>query len=165
MSKYLLKPLKQGFYLEDENGKVVYDGKMLKFSLFSASPFEFANNITGKKEEHKIGKTITIEEERNDIIDVLSRKSYFKYDGVKIWDYLHDKGIRINSTLSSGKIGMTYTVSFEGNEFATISSSSPKGKSFITSNMFYDVICDEKNLDLVFLVAFSIAKTDQVFYN
>ena len=45
MSKYILKPVlktvKQAFYLEDENGNMVYEGKMTKFSLLGASPFEF----------------------------------------------------------------------------------------------------------------------------
>ena len=168
-NKYLLKPklntIKQTFFLEDENGNIIYEGKMTKFSLFGASPFEFINHITNKTEEHKVGKTITIEQGGNDLISFMSKRSYFKYDDKKIWDYLHEMGIRIDSQLSGNKIGMTYEVSFEGNHLATIASSSPKGKSFITTDMYYDVICEEKDLDLVFLVAFSIAKTEQTFYN
>ena len=56
-------------------------------------------------------------------------------------------------------------LSFQGKEIATITSSSPKGKSLITTDLYYDVTCEEKDLDLIFLVAFSIAKTDQIFYN
>ncbi len=168
-NKYLLKPalktFKQAFYLEDENGHTVYEGKMTKFSLFGASPFEFINHITNKIEEHKVGKTVTIEQGGNDLISFLSKRSYFKYDGQKIWDYLHDKGIRIDSHLSGNKIGMTYNITLEGKEIATIATSSPKGKSIFTTDMYYDVTCDEKNLDLVFLVAFSIAKTEQTTYN
>lgn len=167
---YLLKPalgtIKQAFYLEDENGNTIYDGKMRKFSLLGSSPFEFTNYITNKKEEHKVGKTITLEQNNSaGIIDFLSKRSYFKYDGVKIWDYLHDKGIRIDSTFSNNKIGMTYNITFEGKKIATIATSTPKGKSFITTDIYYDITCDEKDLDLVFLVAFSIAKTEQTFYN
>ncbi len=170
MSKtYLLKPalgtFKEGFSLEDENGVVVYEAKMTKFKLFGASPFEFKNYATGNVEEHKVGKTITTEQGGNDLISFMSKRSYFKYDDNKIWDYLHDKGIRINSTLSGNKVGMTYEITFEGKPLATIASSSPKGKSLITTNMYYDVTCEEKDLDLVFLVAFSIAKTEQTFYN
>lgn len=168
-NKYLLKPklntIKQTFFLEDQDGNIKYEGKMTKFSLFGASPYEFINYITNKTEEHKIGKTVTIEQGGNDLMSFMSKRSYFKYDGKKIWDYLHDLGIRIDSNLSSNKIGMTYEISFEGNHLATIASSSPKGKSFITTDMYYDVICEEKDLDLVFLVAFSISKTDQTFYN
>ena len=168
-NKYILKPvlktIKQSFYLEDENENMVYEGNMIKFSLFGASPYEFYNHITNKKEEHKIGKTITIEQGGNDLISFMSKRSYFKYDGKKIWDYLHDLGIRIDSKLSGEKIGMTYIISFEGKEIGTIKTSSPKGKSLITTSLYYDVECDEKNLDLVFLTAFSIAKTEQTFYN
>ena len=169
MSKYLLKPklgtIKQAFFLEDENGNMIYEGKMTKFKLFGAAPFELINHITNKTEEHKIGKTVTVEQGGNDLISFMSKRSYFKYDGQKIWDYLHDLGIRIDSKPSGNKIGMTYEVSFEGKPLATIATSSPKGKSLVTTDMFYDVTCEEKDLDLVFLVAFSIAKTEQTFYN
>ena len=169
MSKYLLKTklgtANQTFTLEDASGNTIYEAKMLKFSLFMASPFEFINHITHRREEHKIGKTITLEEGGNSLITVLSKKSYFKYDGKNIWDYLHDKDIRIDSKPYGEKIGMTHDVSREGLRIATISSSSLKGKSFITTDLYYDVTCEEKNLDIVFLIAFSIARTDQVIYN
>ena len=74
MSNYLLKPklntVKQAFFLEDKDGNVVYEGKMTKFKLFGASPFEFVNHVTEKTEEHTVGKTITIEE--NHGIDIVS---------------------------------------------------------------------------------------------
>jgi len=163
---YLLKPsgkMNQGYSLVDESGNEIYNANMIKFKLFGASPFEFTNYTNGVKEEHTIGKTITLEE--SGPAGFFSTKSSFKYDGEKIWDYLHTKGIRISSSLSSGKIGMTYTISFEGKEIGTIKTSTPKGKSIITTNVFYDVTCDTKDLDLMFLVAFAIAKTDQVLYD
>ena len=151
--------------MDDENGNIVYEGAMVKFKLFGASPYKFVNHLTNKVEEHKVGKTLTVEEGNGGLFNLLSTNSYFKFDGVKIWDYLHDKGIRINSALSNNKLGMTYAISFEGKEIGTISTSSPKGKSFITTDIYYDVTCDQKDLDLVFLVAFSIAKTYQIAYN
>lgn len=168
-TKYMLKPvlktIKQGFYLEDEKGTLIYEGKMTKFSLIGASPFEFINHLTMHKEEHKVGKTVTVEEGNGGLISFMSQKSYFKFDGKKIWDYLHDLGIRIDSGISGNKLGMTYNVTLKGQPLATIASSSPKGKSIITTNLYYDVTCEEKDLDMVFLTAFAIAKTDQVFYN
>ena len=167
-NKYLLKPVlktaKRSFYLEDEGGNVVYEGTMLKFKLFGAAPYEFFNHRSGLKEEHNIGKTITVSQ-GDGLINFLSKRSYFKFDGVKIWDYLHEKGVRIDSNISSNKIGMSYIISLNGSEIATVATSSPSGKSLITTNLFYDVICDEKDLDLVFLVAMSIALTEQTFYN
>ena len=168
-NKYLLKPIlktvKEGFTLEDENNNVVYKAQMVKFSLFGASPFLFQNSITSVDEEHKIGKTVTVDEGGNNLISAMSRRSYFKYDNQNIWDYLHDKGIRIDSKLSNNKIGMTYEISFEGKKIATIATSSPKGKSLITTGLYYEISCEEKDIELVFLVAFSIAKTEQTFYN
>ena len=168
-NKYLLKPAlktaKQAFCLEDENGNTVYEGKMTKFSLLGASPFEFVNHITNTAEEHKVGKTITVEQGDGGLLSMLSKRSYFKYDGQKIWDYLHDQGIRIESGISGKKLGMSYDVSFKGAPLATIANSSPKGKSIFTTDLYYDVTCEEKDLDLVFLVAFSIAKTEQTIYS
>ena len=167
--KYLLKPVlktvKQAFYLEDENGNVVYEGKMMKFSLLGASPFEFVNHKTNRTEEHKVGKTITTEQNGPGLVSLLSKRSHFKFDGKKIWDYLHDEGIRIDSKIAGNKLGMSYEVTYKGQPLATIANSSPKGKSILTTDLYYDVVCEEKDLDLVFLVAFSIAKTEQTFYN
>ena len=168
-NKYLLKPVlktaKQAFYLEDENGNTVYEGKMTKFSLLGASPFEFTNHITNKTEEHQVGKTITVEHGDGGLISFLSKRSYFKYDGEKIWDYLHGRGIRIENGISGNKVGMKYDVTYKGEPLAAIANSSPKGKSIFTTDLYYDVTCEEKDLDLVFLVAFAIAKTDQTLYN
>ncbi|MBR4623190.1 MAG: hypothetical protein IKO45_01375 [Clostridia bacterium] len=168
-NKYMLKPvlktIKQSFYLEDENGNKVYEGNMLKFSLFGAAPHEFVNRVSGKTEQHKVGKTITAEEGDGGLISMLSKKSYFKFDGKNIWDHLHDLGIRIESGIAGNKLGMRYDVTLRGEHIATIANSSPKGKSILTTDMYYDVFCEEKDLDIVFLVAFSIAKTEQTFYN
>ena len=168
-NKYLLKPVlktvKQSFFLEDESGKMVYEAKMTKFSLFGASPYEFVNHITNKTEEHKVGKTVTVEQGGGGLISALTKRSHFKYDGKKIWDYLHDLGIRIDSKIAGNKIGMSYDVTLKGEPLATIANSSPKGKSIITVDMYYDVICEEKDLELAFLTAFAIAKPDQTLYN
>ena len=163
--KPVLKTAKQAFYLEDEGGNTVYEGKMMKFSLLGASPFEFVNHLTKKSEVHKVGKTITVEQGGGGLISALSKRSYFKYDDQKIWDYLHDLGIRIESKIAGNKLGMSYDVTYKGEHLATVANSSPKGKSIITFDLYYDVTCEEKDLDLVFLVAFAIAKTDQTFYN
>ena len=168
-NKYKLKPItgtvKEGYTLVDENNNLVYKAQMTKFKLFGASPFKFENLVTNKTEEHTVGKTVTMEQSGGGFVDIMSTKSQFKYDGEKIFKYLHDKGVKIDSKISENKLGMTYEVFFEGNPIAVVASSSPKGKSLITTSMFYDVTCEEKDLDLVFLVAFSIAKTEQIFYN
>lgn len=58
---------------------------------------------------------------------------------------------------------MEYTISLKGNEIAKIKTSTPKGKLLVTTNQCLEVYTDSENLDLVFLVAFSIARTEQAF--
>lgn len=154
---------KQGFYMQDENKNIVYEAKMLKQSLIGSMNFEFNNHVSNKVEEHKIGHTLTTEE--SGIFGAFSTKSSFKYDGKNIWDYLHEEGIRIDSSLAKGKIGMSYTVSLKGNVIATIEMASMNGKSIITNNHCFNVTTNIENIDLVFLTTFAIARTEQTFYD
>jgi len=164
---YLFQPdknfFKQGFFMVDENQNVVYEAKVIKQSLIGAIQFEFVNHLSNKTEEHKVGHTIT--SEQSGMFGMFSTKSHFKFDGKNIWDYLHEKGIRIESHLASGKLGMTYNITLEGKEMATITMTSPKGGSIITSRYCFDVTTSKENLDLAFLVTFAIARTEQVAYN
>ncbi len=156
------KFLKQGFFMEDENKNIVYEAKMLKQPLIGSMVFNFINHISNLSEEHKVSQTIT--SEQSGLFEMFSTKSSFKYDGKNIWDFLHEKGIRIKSNLSNKSIGMTYEVSLEGKEMATIIMSSPKN-SIIASHYFFNVITTEENLDLAFLTTFAIARTEQTIYN
>ena len=42
---------------------------------------------------------------------------------------------------------MSYDVTYRGEPLATIANSSPKGKSVFTTDLYYDVICEEKDLE------------------
>ena len=164
---YLFKPdkkLKQGFTLTDENKNVVYEAIMTKFTLFLPFKFNFVNHITNTTTEHKVGHTATLEQDG--LIGALATKSPFKFDGKKIWDYLHEQGIRIESELSKDSIGMTYTVSLKGQEIAKMSMSNPTGKKFlITADCCYNIETTEEHLDTAFLCAFAFARTNQTFYD
>ncbi len=167
---YLFQPdkkfLKQGFFMTDESGNVTYEAKMVKQSFFGPVPFQFINHLTNKTEDHKIGHTITTQTENGSMIfDEFSKKSYFKLDGKNVWDFLHELGVRIDSHFEDRKIGMKYEISLEGKPIAHIETTSPKGKSMITSRYYFNVTTTEEYLDLVFLVTFSIARTEQTFYN
>ncbi|MBQ6385348.1 MAG: hypothetical protein IJJ38_04180 [Lachnospiraceae bacterium] len=166
---YLFQPekkiLKQGFFMTDEGGNIVCEAKMLKQPLIGAMQFEFVNRLTGKTEPHSVSKTVTTETSTNGFTDLFSTKSRFKLDGKNIWDYLHEAGIRIESHLLKGKLGMSYDVTLKGRPLATVASTTPKGKGMITSPFVYDVTAAEEDLDLAFLVTFAIARTDQTFYN
>lgn len=159
------KVMKQGAVLTDETGSTVYEAKMLKNSLFGGMQFEFINHLTGKTIAHKVGHTLTTESENGGVIDMLSKNSRFKLDGKNVWDALHEQGICIDSHPTGGKLGMTYSVTLKGQPLATVETSTKSGKGLITGDHCYRLTVDEANLDMAFLVAFSIAQTDQVFYS
>ena len=167
--KYFFQPekkvVKQGFFLTDENEKVVYETKVIKTSLLGPATVDFINHAAGTTQQHKIGKTITVEQDTGTIFDMLAKKSYFKYDGVKIWDYLHQQGIRLNTGIATDRLGMSYDVTLKGQPIATIATAGPKGGKVLTTRFCLEVTTLEQYLDLAFLVAFAIARTEQTLYN
>ena len=160
------KFLKQGYVLLDENKNIVYEAKMTKFTIFTPFKFLFINHLAHTSVEHKVSHTVTLEQSTFGMLDFFSTKSSFKFDGKKIWDFLHEQGIRIDSHLSNKVAGMTYTVSLKGKEIATLTMANPTGKKlFVVSDVCYNISTTEENLDWAFLSAFAFARTDQVFYN
>ncbi len=158
------KLLKQGFFMTDEDGTVIYEAKMLKQPLIGAMEFEFTNHLSGRSEKHKVGQTVT--SEQTGLLGFTSTKSHFKYDGKKIWDYLHEQGIRINSSIATNKLGMVYSVTLRGEDMATIASAAPNNsKAIVTGGSCYNVTTSEENLDLAFLTAFAFVRTGQAFYS
>ncbi|MCR4839638.1 MAG: hypothetical protein K5897_12015 [Eubacterium sp.] len=168
--------MNQDFSMDDENKNPVYEAKAVKKGIFTAWQFEFTDHLANKTEMHKVGHTVTTEQHSGAIgllggvaaaaADWLSVRSWFKYDGTKIWDYLHAQGIRIDSHLAQGKIGMSYTVTLKGQELATLTMTTASGKnSLIGARFWYDVEMTGDNMELTFLTAFALAKTEQTFYD
>lgn len=158
------KILKQGFFMTDEDKNIVYEAKMLKQPILGAMEFEFINHITGQSGVHKVGHTVTTE--TSGLFEFFSIKSSFKYDGENIWDYLHGQGIRIDSSIAGDRIGMSYRISLKGKDMAEIATASPDGgNGLITGASWLKVTAAEEDIDLAFLTAFSIARTDQSFYD
>ena len=146
------KVLKQGCYREDENGAAVYEAKVLKKPLLGPSIYEFVNHAAGTSAQHTVGKTVTLTTE--DSLGFYSVKSGFKFDGVNIWKYLHENGVAIDSELAG--FHMLYHVIRDGEEIASVSG---------INTAKCEVTATEENLDPAFLVAFSIARTEQTFYS
>ena len=158
------KILKQGFFMTDEDKNIVYEAKMLKQPILGAMEFEFINHITGQSGVHKVGHTVTTA--TSGLFEFFSIKSSFKYDGENIWDYLHGQGIRIDSSIAGDRIGMSYRISLKGKDTAEIATASPDGgNGLITGASWLKVTAAEEDIDLAFLTAFSIARTDQSFYD
>ena len=166
--KYFFHPgkssVKQGYLMEDENQETVYEANVLKQPILGAADVEFINHITGKSEIHKVGHTVTTETSGFFSLGAFSTKSHFKYDNEKIWDYLHERGVRLETGIQTGRLGMVYDVTLRGEKVAEIATAAANGSKFIlTSRFTLDVITSEEHIDLAFLVAYAIAKTEQTF--
>lgn len=159
---YTFKPekkiLKQGYFMTDESGQTVYEAKVLKQPLLGAAQVLFVNHITNKEEEHKVGKTVTTESMRNDDFRTFQQNSYFKMDNDNIWTYIHEKGLDVESNRIKGKLSFEYEISLNGQSIASMAMAS---KGLIGSTSEFNITTSEEYLDLVFLVAFAIAKTDK----
>ena len=143
------KVLKQGFFMEDEEGNIVYEAKVLKSSLLGPATFEFVNHVSGGAVQHTVGKTVTTSTESVLMPGMFKVKSGFKFDGVNIWKYLHENGVAIESQIAG--LGMEYCVLAGGEEIACITG---------MNRVAFDVAAPENKLDTAFLVAFAIASTE-----
>ena len=87
--------LNQSYFVEDKEGKNVYECRLKKFNPFGANTFEFFDVAHNYAKEVKIGKTVTSSADGGlpFVGDVLS--SRFKIDGVMCWDYLRQRGYDI----------------------------------------------------------------------
>ena len=158
--------LRPGYIVEDAARNVVYEGKMEKNALVGNRHFVFTDHRTGAVEEHEVGHTLT--QSFND--ELFSAKSSFKFDGEKIWDVLHERGIRIATDLRSKFPNMVYTISKDGRFFATVETSGKyvheEDAAEHTLNIpvgryYYRCWTNESDIALLFLTVFAISETEQ----
>ena len=156
------KLMNQGFFLQDEQKSVVYEAKCLKAPLFGPAVFEFVNHVSGASVQHKVGKTVT--SEQTDAFGMTSiTGSSFKFDDANVWKYLREKGASIETSSPGGLLSFLFTVMIGGQEAAVIEPAAPGGgPAVIPNGSYFNITTSEDYLDLAFLAAFAIAKTDAV---
>jgi len=157
------KHWKQGYYMEDQNRQMVYEGKMSKITLLKPFEFEFINHqMFGTPIKHSVGHTVTSSTNGSTVY------SYVKFDGTDIWDMLHEKGIRIETNMTS-PVAYDYEVSLAGAPFASIHTTGsslhedePKNPfSNVAVNGRYRIRTYSDDTDLVFLVCFAMARCSE----
>lgn len=158
--------LRPGYIVEDKNRNVVYEGKMEKNALVGARHFVFTDHMKGTTEEHEVGHTLT--QSFND--ELFSAKSTFKFDGEKIWDILHDRGIRIQTNIVSKFPNMVYTIGRNGKFMATVETcgkfvheedAAEHTLNIPLGKYYYRVWTNETDLSDLFLTVFAISETEQ----
>ena len=157
---------KPGYLIEDAARNVLFEGKMLKNALVGARSFEFTDCRTGYSEQHEVGHVMT--SSYND--EFFSVKSSFKFDGQKIWDYLHSKGLRMNTNLHSKFPNVIYEVTKNGDALARIESCSQyvheedeaQHKLAIpTGSMYYRFWTASDDIEELFLIMFAVSECEQ----
>ena len=160
------KPTKPGFVIEDAARNVLYEGKMLKNSLVGARSYEFTDHRTGYTQQHEVGHVMTTS--YND--EFFSVKSWFKFDGEKIWDLLHKQGFRMSTSLYSKFPNLTYEVTKNGSAFARIESCSKyvheeeEAQHKLTipvGSMYYRFWTASDDLESLFMIMFALSECEQ----
>ena len=158
--------LRPGYIVEDKARNVVYEAKMEKNALVGARQFTFTDNKTGRSVDHEVGHTLT--QSFND--ELFSAKSTFKFDGEKIWDVLHSRGIRIQTNLISKFPNMVYTIGRNGQFMATVETcgkyvheedAAEHKLNIPLGKYYYRVWTNETDLADLFLTVFAISETEQ----
>lgn len=158
--------LRPGYIVEDSARSIVYEGKMEKNALVGSRHFVFTDHRKGTTEEHEVGHTFT--QGFND--ELFSAKSSFKFDGKKIWDVLHERGIRIQTNMISKFPNMVYTIGRNGRFIATVETSSKyvheedaaeHKLNIPVGRYYYRVWTNETDFADLFLTVFAISETEQ----
>ena len=155
-------------HLEDGDRNLLYEAQCDKFSLVGDSLYTFVDWEHNVRQQYSVGKTLT---QSSDGLFVLDNHSSFLLDGRDIWKTLHENGVRIETGLDG--IKWTYTLYRDEEPIARIVSTNKKvheeDEGGILSKVpfpgFFRIWTREENLDVIFLTAFAIGRTDMMLYN
>lgn len=156
----------QSGFMDDEQRRVICEAQVQTASLLKAQDIVFINHVTCSSRVHKVGHTVNKE---NDNVVV---ESTFTFDGEDIWSYLHRSGIRISTEITPKNLSATYTVTYCGRLYATVTTSgtdvhgTPTGfLQKLGAKGYYKVTAYSTELDLLFLTVFALARTEKTIYD
>ena len=143
---------KVGHHIEDEEGRVLYEARMTKFTLTAPYGFEFIDHEHGTCAPHLIGH-----EESSEWDSLLIDNQYtFSFDGEDIWKHLKQSGISVDSRLVSG-MKMQYRILRDGQEIGTAESG--RRELGLPVQGFYRIKTAEQDLSLLFVTLLAFARS------
>ena len=158
--------LRPGYILEDADRNVLYEAKMTRQALVGARSFTFVNHAANTSETHEVGHTV--QQTYDD--SFFTARSWFKFDGSNIWDKVHERGIRISTSLMSKFPHVVYDIALNGAPFAIAETSgihvhedeaAQHRLNVPAGNRYYRVWTSSGDLDALFLTVFAISETEQ----
>ena len=155
-------------HMEDAGRNLLFEAVCDKFSLVGDSLYTFKDREHGAEKQYSVGKTLT---QSSDGLFALDNHSSFLLDGKDIWKTLHRNGVRIETGLDGLK--WAYTLYRDEEPIARIVSTGRKvheedergALSKMPAPGFFRIWTKEKYLDVIFLVAFAISRTDMTLYD
>lgn len=164
-----------GYLVEDRERHLVFEAPMTKNAMVGPRTFTFVDHLTHKTKEHAVGHTVTSRVESSATLSnsFFNTRSWFKFDGKNIWDYLHENGIFIETSVFSEFPRFVYDVTLNGQYFARIETcgqyvheedaeahhhiNPPIGK------YYYRVWTNaaDSEFEILFLTVFAISETEQ----
>jgi len=156
----------QGHYLDDANYNKIYEAIMTKFNLALPFEFDFVNHITGVTTHHEVGHTVTTATN-----SIGSTSSYLDFDGMNIWDYLHEQGIRIHADILDPLMNINYYITLHGQQIGVIrtAGTNPHAESGLSAKIiargYFRIRTKDEYLDLMFLTALGLARSEQTLFD
>ena len=152
----------QNYLLEDSEQRIVYEAKADKLSLIKDTDYVFVNHVSGTTRPAAIGHTVSTSVGANSFFSTVS--SSFTINGTDIWDYLSEKGFSLEMTLEG--IRPIFKISRYGVALTDIVTSGVRTKNEnsrlakLPANGYYTFECGSSELDMLFLICFSLARID-----
>lgn len=170
-SRYIFhfdKHLKQGYVMETEDGRVVYEGKMQKMTALKPYVFEFINHLTARHFTREIGHTVSWSAgSGSGFAAQVPITRQFTVDGQSNWDFLASHGYSFDMVMEG--IAVCFRVKYYGAQVAylkTVGTNAVTKKNYAVGEMpvngIYEVTCRDSDLDMIFMVCMSVARA--IFY-
>ena len=162
--------VKVGYHIEDEEGRVLYEAKMTRFTVGTPYGFDFIDHEHSRVSPHLIGHDENTEWET----PLFDNQYTFTFDGEDVGKYLNRNGIRVESALNGPRngsvVGANYKIFRDDVEIAYVESSgrnlhekdtARKGffRKLLPIRGFYQVQTSETNLELLFVVLLAFARS------
>ncbi len=151
--------VKLRFTIENEDRQLLYEGKMIKHSLFGPHTYLFSDYVRNQEKEHKVGHVNSAE------TDSFTVSAGFKFDGVEMTEYLDANRIEVKYGVGTKGVAMACDIFYKGNFIAHAESSSPYvheedaaehkvASAFRLNSYFFQIEGQEDYVDVIFLSLF-----------
>ena len=151
-----------GCRLEDEAQRTLYEAVRVKRAPFRDMTFEFRDTAAGSSLPHLVSRTFVRKvragsRSGNEGDAGFVNRSGFYWDGTEVWDFLRTQGIRIRTAIDGETV--TYGIFRDGMKIAEVQTAPLRGRKE------YAVRTRDGNMEALFLILFSMFRTESVIYD